>query len=235
MDAIVSQNKEQENELWAVREQLPVCLMQLSRGGKVMERTDSGIVSMKKCIKLYKYDVSISLKETSGVVAMIKKQMSKELDFIHNYYDLTFYRFPDKIWLEYCCFGHAGDQNLHLNILLHYIEILPEKMNSNDFNEFVNLNSNISDSIVNKEDIDTTEYYEIIKRKVQSALDRAVFKSVLSVQGSVSAEHGVGQQKTKILSVARSPVELSLMAGIKRTLDPVGILNPGKVIPDGYL
>ena len=69
---------------------------------------------------------------------------------------------------------------------------------------------------------------------IQVSLNKAVYTSVLSVKGSVSAEHGVGQQKKEIMREARSRSELLLMGGIKNILDPHGILNPGKVLPDRY-
>lgn len=48
--------------------------------------------------------------------------------------------------------------------------------------------------------------------------------------GSIAAEHGVGRMKRAMLTGVRSPVELDLMRRLKATLDPAGILNPGKVI-----
>jgi FAD/FMN-containing dehydrogenase len=48
--------------------------------------------------------------------------------------------------------------------------------------------------------------------------------------GSISAEHGVGVMKRNILPKYKDPVALELMRALKRTLDPNGILNPGKVL-----
>jgi FAD/FMN-containing dehydrogenase len=48
--------------------------------------------------------------------------------------------------------------------------------------------------------------------------------------GSISAEHGIGQLKRDLLGEVKDPVALDLMRALKRTLDPKGILNPGKVI-----
>lgn len=53
---------------------------------------------------------------------------------------------------------------------------------------------------------------------------------VLVIAGSISAEHGVGQQKVSALERARSPAEVKLMRQLKSTLDPNGILNPGKML-----
>jgi FAD/FMN-containing dehydrogenase len=52
----------------------------------------------------------------------------------------------------------------------------------------------------------------------------------LGLGGSVSAEHGIGQLKRDMLPKVKDPVALDLMGAIKRTLDPKGILNPGKVL-----
>ena len=48
--------------------------------------------------------------------------------------------------------------------------------------------------------------------------------------GSVSAEHGIGIEKRDYLSWSRTDAEVEVMRTLKRTLDPKGILNPGKVI-----
>lgn len=60
--------------------------------------------------------------------------------------------------------------------------------------------------------------------------DAAMFELVRAHRGSISAEHGIGMLKRDFLSFSRSPQELALLAGIKRTLDPHGLLNPGKVL-----
>ena len=48
--------------------------------------------------------------------------------------------------------------------------------------------------------------------------------------GSISAEHGIGVIKRDCLPKVKDPVALDLMRTLKRTLDPKGILNPGKVL-----
>ncbi len=52
----------------------------------------------------------------------------------------------------------------------------------------------------------------------------------LDLNGSISAEHGIGQLKRDEMAALKSDVELDLMRTLKRTLDPKGILNPGKVV-----
>ena len=63
-------------------------------------------------------------------------------------------------------------------------------------------------------------------------VDQALFELVKAHRGSVSAEHGVGLLKRPWLGYTRSATEIALMKGLKKLLDPSGILNPGKVLGD---
>ena len=61
-------------------------------------------------------------------------------------------------------------------------------------------------------------------------VNAVVDKIVLKYQGSFSAEHGIGRLKREELAKVKDPAALELMRGLKRMLDPNGILNPGKVL-----
>ena len=61
-------------------------------------------------------------------------------------------------------------------------------------------------------------------------VNKVVFAVVRKFGGSISAEHGVGVMKRDILPDYKDPVAIELMRGLKRMLDPNGILNPGKVL-----
>jgi D-lactate dehydrogenase (cytochrome) len=61
-------------------------------------------------------------------------------------------------------------------------------------------------------------------------VNAVVFEVVKKYGGSISAEHGVGVMKRGILPKYKDPVALELMRGLKRMLDPNGILNPGKIL-----
>ena len=67
---------------------------------------------------------------------------------------------------------------------------------------------------------------------LRAAISEAVHGLVKQHNGSVSAEHGVGRLKTKDLPRYKDPVGLHMMAAIKRTLDPNGVMNPGVIIPE---
>jgi D-lactate dehydrogenase (cytochrome) len=61
-------------------------------------------------------------------------------------------------------------------------------------------------------------------------VNKVVWDIVLSLGGSISAEHGVGVMKRDELPGIKNPVAYALMQSLKRMLDPNGILNPGKVL-----
>jgi FAD/FMN-containing dehydrogenase len=67
-------------------------------------------------------------------------------------------------------------------------------------------------------------------REAKAGIERCVYEPLAARSGSVSAEHGIGLEKQPWLPLSRGPAELALMGQIKRTLDPRGILNPGRVL-----
>ncbi len=64
----------------------------------------------------------------------------------------------------------------------------------------------------------------------QEAVNRVVHDAVAAFGGSISAEHGIGALKRDELARYKSPVELNLMRAIKAALDPLGLMNPGKIL-----
>ena len=61
-------------------------------------------------------------------------------------------------------------------------------------------------------------------------VNAVVFEIVLRMGGSISAEHGIGVLKRDELPEVKDKVAIELMRAIKSTLDPLGIMNPGKVL-----
>ncbi|MDH5738311.1 MAG: FAD-binding oxidoreductase [Gammaproteobacteria bacterium] len=59
-----------------------------------------------------------------------------------------------------------------------------------------------------------------------------VYELIAELQGSISAEHGVGLVKKPFLGYSRSPEEITLMRQLKTVFDPQGIMNPGKLLPE---
>jgi len=64
---------------------------------------------------------------------------------------------------------------------------------------------------------------------VAGAISAALYALVAELDGSFSAEHGVGQLKREQLLMYRTQVEVDMMRRIKAALDPKGIFNPGKI------
>lgn len=62
-----------------------------------------------------------------------------------------------------------------------------------------------------------------------------VYDMVTKWGGSISAEHGIGQMKVDELGRLGDPVALGLMRAVKHALDPNGLLNPGKLVPNDTL
>ncbi len=64
----------------------------------------------------------------------------------------------------------------------------------------------------------------------QNISNDIVYIPLQDLGGSISAEHGIGLTKKAYLHYSRTPAEVELMKTLKQTLDPAGILNPGKII-----
>ena len=95
--------------------------------------------------------------------------------------------------LRIASFGHAGDGNIHVNLM------------------------------VNKDDPQ--------ERARAAQAERELFERVVSLEGSISGEHGIGFAKARYLAIELSADEIALMKRLKTAFDPNGILNPGKIFP----
>jgi FAD/FMN-containing dehydrogenase len=64
----------------------------------------------------------------------------------------------------------------------------------------------------------------------QPTVNVIVHDLVHALNGSISAEHGIGQLKREEILRYKTPLEMALMRSIKQALDPAGLMNPGKLI-----
>jgi D-lactate dehydrogenase (cytochrome) len=64
----------------------------------------------------------------------------------------------------------------------------------------------------------------------QAELNRIVHDIAVGLNGSISAEHGIGRLKVGELAHYKEPLELEMMRRVKQALDPGGIMNPGKIL-----
>ncbi len=101
----------------------------------------------------------------------------------------------DKYNLIIVCFGHAGDGNIHTNIML-------DRKNPDE------------------------------AKRAAKAVEE-LFKIVLDLHGTLSGEHGIGIAKSPFIEMEVGPGGLEAMRRIKQALDPLNIMNPGKMfVPD---
>ena len=73
-------------------------------------------------------------------------------------------------------------------------------------------------------------YDEYDPKQVESVekAEEEIFKLAISLNGTLSGEHGIGLSKANYMTLEHDPVEMALMRQIKKTLDPNNIMNPGK-------
>jgi FAD/FMN-containing dehydrogenase len=85
---------------------------------------------------------------------------------------------------------------------------------------------NLHYNIAGPSSAQTEEFFTSKSKEIQAL----VYAEVEKMNGSISAEHGVGQQKVAYLKGHRGEVALGVMKAIKQALDPHNLMNPGKVI-----
>jgi FAD/FMN-containing dehydrogenase len=66
----------------------------------------------------------------------------------------------------------------------------------------------------------------------REALEAEVNEITWRYGGTISAEHGIGQSLREKIAGQKSDVEFDLMRKVKQALDPDGLFNPGKLLPD---
>ena len=65
-----------------------------------------------------------------------------------------------------------------------------------------------------------------------AAAARAIFETAVALGGTLSGEHGIGLLKKQFMELDVGPDALRVMRAIKDAIDPLGIMNPGKIFPD---
>ncbi len=83
----------------------------------------------------------------------------------------------------------------------------------------IHYNASMPDAVANAELFANSE-----------SVNRIVYDIVHQLSGTISAEHGLGQLKRDEIRRYKAPLELALMKQIKDTFDPLGLMNPGKVL-----
>lgn len=84
-------------------------------------------------------------------------------------------------------------------------------------------------------DLHPTTFYDKDNPLADSALAAAnneIIQAALDLGGTITGEHGVGTEKIVFMNQRFTPVEISAQRSIKKAFDPVGLLNPGVMLPD---
>lgn len=69
-------------------------------------------------------------------------------------------------------------------------------------------------------------------KEVLSLVENIMYEEVAKLNGSISAEHGIGFYKSKYIHYSQDESALHVMRELKQLMDPNGILNPYKVLPE---
>ena len=77
--------------------------------------------------------------------------------------------------------------------------------------------------------LDTVQNKTFIQQR-EHDVNKIVYEVVRELEGSIAAEHGVGQMKREEIAHYKSELEMELMRKIKQSIDPHGLMNPDKVI-----
>jgi D-lactate dehydrogenase (cytochrome) len=78
--------------------------------------------------------------------------------------------------------------------------------------------------------VDMDDADEVTRAK---ALSQRLVERALAMDGTCTGEHGVGQGKMKYMEAEFGEAALATMRSLKRALDPLDILNPGKIVSLG--
>jgi FAD/FMN-containing dehydrogenase len=117
---------------------------------------------------------------------------------------------------------HKLDVTVPIGSLPHFVREVPQAVHRVDPAAEVILYGHLGDGNV---------HVNILGPRLEDErVDRVVLELAASLGGSISAEHGIGLAKTEWLPLVRSEAEIDAMRLIKRALDPLGTLNPGRVL-----
>jgi len=100
----------------------------------------------------------------------------------------------EPLGLRALSYGHAGDGNLHVNVL--------------------------------RDQLSEEAWTQVLEKT-----GPAIVSAIVAMGGTISGEHGIGLIQMGLLPLQLSAPNLALQRGIKQSFDPLGILNPDKLLP----
>lgn len=176
---------EARSSLAAIEKVLPeACIFEIENG-----RIADAILATSEAQRKELWRLRESISQAEALLGRsLKHDISVPVSSIASFVD-TVEKLVRTKWPQVCLnlFGHAGDGNLHVNVLF----------------------SSESDVV---------------------GLSEAIHDCVAKYDGSISAEHGIGQYRVEELYRLRPTIEIEMMKKMKNMLDPNYIMNPGKVL-----
>jgi glycolate dehydrogenase FAD-linked subunit len=171
--------QEQTHRLKSLTQNLPHCsLQQAATEDEVKE-----IWQARRSISPASYQLSPA--KTSEDVVVPRSRIPELVEFCES--------LAQKLGITILTFGHAGDGNIHVNIM-------------------------------------AADHSPGETEKAQQAKTE-LFHKVISMDGSLSGEHGVGITKSSFLQLELDETSIRVMRELKNMFDPKNILNPGKIFP----
>ncbi len=125
---------------------------------------------------------------------------------------------------------HKNDIAVPLSLMPAFVGALESLVRERYGGLDVLLFGHIGDGNVHVNAIDRTSKDAAGFEARMEELDTALCELTRSYNGSISAEHGIGLLKKRLLHLQRDSVQIELMRTIKRTFDPAKIFNPGKIV-----
>jgi len=89
---------------------------------------------------------------------------------------------------------------------------------------------NLHATLVKNPEFSIDKWYEVEDKAL-----REIYRVIRRLGGTLSGEHGIGTKRRKYMSMVAGDAEQDMMLKIKNALDPLGIMNPGKIFKDPYL
>jgi glycolate oxidase len=177
-----------DGQVVSVREELKSIQNLLKSLGALSFEAAQGDIECERLWELRR-ECSRSLKATGLLklnedITIPRSRLVDLFDFAHS--------LQRKHGIQVACFGHAGDGNIHVNLM-----------------------------------VDRTSQKQMKASEV--ALDE-LFRKVLQWKGVITGEHGIGLAKKRWWPLAVSKEVQDLHRSLKKILDPMGILNPGKFV-----
>mmetsp|Transcript_21247 Transcript_21247/g.23075 ORF Transcript_21247/g.23075 Transcript_21247/m.23075 type:complete len:252 (+) Transcript_21247:1144-1899(+) len=201
-DGVMAKDLSEVKQLWSRRELIP-----LAAG------------SHPETIVVLKYDLSLPQIYMYEPIVQTRQRLEQWWDNLDRDSSLqnndlaalkTYFLVPRAIG-----FGHFGDGNIHLNVLLR------KRIRNPD-------GSALSPEQLTRQKELTSLYKQLALEVIEPWVYNQIY---LQWQGSISAEHGIGIQKTSYLPSIKSSIEFEMMQALKKIFDPNEIMNRGKLFP----